>query len=118
MQERTLTPPSPFSPAMEWKVVTQPVPGAFTQKIWLLAVEGSRVYSATAGEDGQITLTLVEEGQEHDPLLVLPGHLYNNFCRAFGEHVPQVEKEATQARLEATQEHLADMRKLVFKEQS
>ena len=101
----------------QWRVVIERMPQAFLIKIWLVQLNGSRVYNATVSKDGQLTLT---EGKEDDinipPLMIIPSLAWDTIHKALNDIEPPIKQEIVDAQLQATKYHLEDMRKLVFSE--
>lgn len=100
---------------MEVRIQHHPLTDAL--QIWFYERRGNEMYVASPAD---IHMKKVEEGERiPEPTLTVRGMLSEEFLQAFADElakkgIKNVNDHRIAGTLEATREHLADMRKLVF----
>lgn len=99
------------------KVRIQKHPLTDTLQIWFYEIRNGKHFVA---KREAIQLVEVEEAEPVEPTLEISGVLSGEFLQAFADEladkgIKNVNDHRIAGTLEATREHLADMRKLVFK---
>ena len=97
----------------DWIIHVNPRPWDIRVEIWLLHKNGNITENAVI-KNGLIELSEVKEGDIPEvPFLVVPMMVWQLIVDAMSKETPPTQKLQTEGKLEATQYHLEDLRKLL-----